>query len=114
MKAKRVPGNAEASQSKQRRGWRDNHDRIARRIDKPDWRDHGQSFGAANPGQHIDPANVDVIIPAEKPIIQPEWTEIPVDDAFWRVWKMNSLQMRRNGYQLHKIDGKWRAFYVNR
>jgi hypothetical protein len=53
-----------------------------------------------------------VIIPADKPIIHPEWTEVPVDDAFWRVWKMNARQMRRDGYRLCNIDGKWRAFYM--
>jgi hypothetical protein len=75
------------------------------------YKNRGQTFGAASPCRHIDPASVNVTIPADKPIIQPEWIEISVDDAFWRVWKMNSLQMRYDGYVLRKIDGKWRAFY---
>ena len=78
-----------------------------------DYKNRGQTFGAASPGRHIDPASVNVIIPATKPIvIQPVWTELPVDDAFWRVWKMDSLRMRRDGYKLCKIDGKWRAFII--
>jgi hypothetical protein len=51
-----------------------------------------------------------VEIPPDRPAFNPLWLEIPVDDAFWRVWKMNSLQMRRDGYVLRKSDGKWRAF----
>jgi hypothetical protein len=66
-------------------------------------------------GRRIDPASVNVTIPADKPtVIPPEWTEIPVDDAFWRAWKLNALQMRYDGYRLCKIDGKWRAFYARK
>ena len=79
-----------------------------------DYKNRGQTFGAASHCRHIDPTSVNVTIPADKPIIQREWIEIPVDDAFWRVWKLNSLQMRFDGYRLCKIDGQWRAFYVKR
>jgi hypothetical protein len=78
------------------------------------YRNRGQTFGAASSVRHIDPASVDVIIHVDKPIIHPEWIEILVDDAFWRVWKIKSLRMRRDGYRLCNIDGKWRAFYVKK
>jgi hypothetical protein len=97
---------------RRRQGWRSNQDRINQRLANTDWRYRGQSFGATTPALHIDPASVNVNIPAVRPIIQPWWIEIPVDDAFWRVWKMNSVQMRIDGYNLYKIDGRWRAFLV--
>lgn len=93
-----------------------NTERIAQRLAqsqqfaKTDYRYRGQSFGAAAPVVRIDPATVTVTAPDAKLVIEPWWMEIPVDDAFWRVWKMNSAQMRCDGYNLYKIDGKWRAF----
>ena len=97
---------------RRKRGWRSNKDRIAKRLKQPDWRYRGQSFGAPAPATHIDPATVTVDIPDTKPAIQPWWIELPADAAFWRVWEMNSLQMRCDGYKLFKIDGKWRVFLV--
>ena len=92
---------------RQRRRWRSNKDRINKRL--------SVNGAPTAPVTHIDPATVNVVIPTDKPIvIQPGWTEIPIDAAFWRVWKVNSLQMRCDGYTLRKIDGKWRAFYVKK
>jgi hypothetical protein len=103
--------------TKRKRG-QSNTARIAQRLAqsqqfaKTDYRYRSQSFGAASLAVHINPATVTVTAPDAKLVIEPWWIEIPVDDAFWRVWKMNSMQMRRDGYDLYKIDGKWRAFLV--
>jgi hypothetical protein len=74
----------------------------------------GQSFGAASPCRHIDPASVNVTIPDNKPTVQSKWTEIAVDAAFWRAWHMNSQQMRRDGYKVEKAGDEWRAFYLKK
>jgi hypothetical protein len=67
----------------------------------------------ASPVRHIDPTTVAVIWPtAPASIIEPWWIEIPVDQAFWRVWRINSLRMRQDGYRVYKIDNQWRAFLV--
>jgi hypothetical protein len=97
---------------KRRRGWRSNKERIAQRLAKTDYRYRGQSFGARGPAIHIDPSTVTVNIPGTEPVIMPRGIELPVDDAFWRVWNANSMQMRVDGYKLFKIDGKWRAFLM--
>jgi hypothetical protein len=68
--------------------------------------------GARGPAIHIDPSTVTVNIPGTEPVIMPRGIELPVDDAFWRVWNANSMQMRVDGYKLFKIDGKWRAFLM--
>jgi hypothetical protein len=63
----------------------------------------------AGPVRHIDPASINVTAPDEPFVIQPGWIEVPVDAAFWRVWK-KPLRMRQGGYKLFKINGQWRAF----
>ena len=101
--------------SRRRRERGSNKKRIAQRLVETDtdYRFRGQSFGAATAAVHIDPRTVTVDIPAEaRPVILPWWVELPLDAAFWRVWKANSMQMRADGYRLFKIAGKWRAFLV--
>jgi hypothetical protein len=87
-----------------KQGWRSNQERIKRRL--------SDNAPPASPVRFIDPTSVNVTAPNKPFVIQPGWTEIAVDDAFWRVWKANSLRMRQDGYRLYKIDGRWRAFYV--